>query len=40
MKESIKKLLDQLAALLSRQKPGAADRALNEIKKEEQESKH
>jgi len=40
MKESIKKLLDQLADLLRKQEPGAADRALNEIRKEEQESKH
>lgn len=40
MKESLKKILDQLAELLKKQKPGAADRALDEIKKEEQEIKH
>ena len=35
MSKAIKKLLDELAALLKRQKPGAADRAIEAIKNEE-----
>lgn len=35
MKESIKNILDKLAALLKKQEPGAADRAIESIKSEE-----
>jgi predicted transcriptional regulator len=35
MNKAIKKLLDELAALLRRQEPGAADRAIEAIKNEE-----
>jgi division protein CdvB (Snf7/Vps24/ESCRT-III family) len=35
MKESIKKILDELARLLSKQEPGAADRAIEAAKSEE-----
>jgi predicted transcriptional regulator len=35
MSKTIKKLLDELAALLRRQEPGAADRAIEAIKNEE-----
>jgi len=40
MKESIKQLLDKLAALLRQQEPGAADCALDAAKSEEREHKH
>jgi predicted transcriptional regulator len=35
MSKTIKRLLDELAALLRRQEPGAADRAIEAIKNEE-----
>lgn len=35
MSKAIKRLLDELAALLKRQEPGAADRAIEQIKIEE-----
>lgn len=40
MKQSIIKLLDELAAIFRSLEPGAADRALDEMKKEETEVKH
>jgi hypothetical protein len=40
MKESIKNILDKLAALLKQQEPGAADRAIDEVKSQEKETKH
>jgi len=40
MKAKIKKLLDELAALLKRQEPGAADHAIDTAKSEERELKH
>jgi hypothetical protein len=35
MKAKIRKLLDELAALLKKQDPGAVDRAIESIKSEE-----
>ncbi len=35
MNKAIKRLLDDLAALLRRQEPGASDRAIETIKNEE-----
>ena len=37
--KSIRRLLDELAALLKRQEPGAADLAIDTIKKEEESRK-
>lgn len=39
MKAKIRKLLDELAALLKRQEPGTADRAIEQIKAEERIAK-
>jgi len=40
MKAKIRKLLDELAALLKKQDPGAVDRAIESVKSEEREPKH